>query len=119
MSKWSFLCCLFILCLSMGCSRPGDSLLDQHSSGNTPAGLTGEWIDLSHDFSSETVYWPTADTFNLETVANGVTDKGFYYSANKFCAAEHGGTHVDAPTHFAKDHQSVDQIPLDHLIGQA
>ena len=47
----------------------------------------------------------------------GTTEEGFYYSANKYSAAEHGGTHIDAPVHFAEGHQSVDQIPLDQLIG--
>jgi len=31
--------------------------------------------------------------------------------------AEHGGTHVDAPFHFAKDGITVDQIPLKSLIA--
>lgn len=76
-------------------------------------------VDLSYDFSDQTVYWPTADPFVLQTVAEGRTDKGFYYSAYKFSAAEHGGTHIDAPIHFAESHQTVDQIPLDHLMGPA
>jgi kynurenine formamidase len=80
---------------------------------------SGLLIDLTHDFSSETVYWPTSKPFQLETVFYGVTDKHFFYSAYKFCAAEHGGTHIDAPVHFARDHNSVDQIPLEKLIGPA
>ena len=79
----------------------------------------GEWIDLSHDFAADTVYWPTAEPFKLETVAAGMTDNGYYYSAYQFCAAEHGGTHIDAPVHFAERHDSVDQILLDRLIGPA
>ena len=31
----------------------------------------------------------------------------------------HGGTHIDAPIHFAQGHQTVDQIPLERLIGLA
>ena len=85
-------------------------------SGLLPA---GEWVDLSHDFAADTVYWPTAAPFKLETVAAGMTEKGYYYSAYQFCAAEHGGTHIDAPVHFAQGHDSVDQIPLDRLIGPA
>ena len=27
------------------------------------------WIDLSHDFSAETIYWPTARPFKLEVVS--------------------------------------------------
>ncbi|MEK6482538.1 cyclase family protein [Catalinimonas sp. 4WD22] len=32
-------------------------------------------------------------------------------------SAEHGGTHLDAPVHFAEGQQSVDDIPLENLIG--
>ncbi|MCI0487393.1 MAG: cyclase family protein [Blastocatellia bacterium] len=77
------------------------------------------WIDLSHDFSAETVYWPTAEPFKLDTVAAGMTDKGYYYSAYQFCAAEHGGTHIDAPIHFAEGRKTVDQIPIEQLIAPA
>ena len=76
-------------------------------------------IDLSHDFSEETVYWVTAKEFELDTVFNGQTDKGFYYSANNFTTAEHGGTHIDAPIHFAENKQTVAEIPLERLIGNA
>jgi kynurenine formamidase len=81
--------------------------------------LQGQIIDLTHDFSSETIYWVTAKEFELDTVFNGDTDKGYYYSANNFASAEHGGTHIDAPIHFSKNGQSVNEIPLENLIGSA
>ncbi len=74
-------------------------------------------VDLSHVFSEETIYWVTAKEFELDTVFKGDTGKGFYYSANNFTTAEHGGTHIDAPIHFSKGKQSVDEIPLEKLIG--
>ncbi|WP_455170620.1 cyclase family protein [Aegicerativicinus sediminis] len=76
-------------------------------------------VDLSHAYSDETVYWVTAKEFKLDTVFNGQTDKGYYYSANDFSTAEHGGTHIDAPIHFAKGGQSVHEIPIENLIGKA
>nr|WP_294939033.1 cyclase family protein [uncultured Flavobacterium sp.] len=76
-------------------------------------------IDLSHVFSEETIYWVTAEEFKLDTVYNGQTPKGYFYSANNYSAAEHGGTHVDAPIHFSKTGQSVEEIPLEKLIGKA
>ncbi|MCB7479721.1 cyclase family protein [Christiangramia sediminis] len=76
-----------------------------------------EIIDLTHAFSHETVYWVTAREFKLEEVAKGKTEKGYYYSANNFSTAEHGGTHIDAPIHFAENMQSLDEIPLKQLIG--
>lgn len=78
----------------------------------------GTIVDLSYAFDSQTIYWPTAESFQLQKDFAGVTEKGFYYSANKYSAAEHGGTHIDAPVHFAEGHQSVDQIPLEQLIGE-
>lgn len=77
------------------------------------------WIDLSHDFSSETVYWPTATPFRLDSVFRGQTPGGWHYEANNFSAAEHGGTHLDAPIHFAAAHQTAEQVPLRNLIGLA
>ncbi len=79
----------------------------------------GKWIDLTHDFSSDTVYWPTGDGFKLETVFEGQTAKGYYYTANKYTAEEHGGTHIDAPIHFAEGKQTVDEIPIEKLTGPA
>ncbi|MBJ7880423.1 cyclase family protein [Gelidibacter salicanalis] len=76
-------------------------------------------IDLSHDYSRETIYWVTAKEFQLDTVAYGDTEKGYFYAANNFSTAEHGGTHIDAPIHFAKGTQSVDEIPLEKLMGKA
>lgn len=77
----------------------------------------GQWIDLSHDFSEDTIYWVTAEPFKRTTVAEAKTDKGFYYSAYNFSGAEHGGTHLDAPVHFAEGKKTVDQIELNQLIG--
>jgi kynurenine formamidase len=97
---------LFIPFLTLGCAGKGI-----FSDGN--------WIDLTHDFSEETIYWPTSPTFHKETVYEGHTEKGYYYSAYKFSTAEHGGTHIDAPVHFYEGRNSVDQIPPSQLIGQA
>lgn len=81
--------------------------------------LKGKIIDLTHEFSDETIYWVTAKEFELDVVAKGQTDMGFYYSANNFSTAEHGGTHIDAPIHFAANTQAVNEIPLEKLIGHA
>ncbi|MEW6036937.1 MAG: cyclase family protein [Pseudomonadota bacterium] len=80
---------------------------------------SGRWVDLTHSFSPATIYWPTAEPFHLDEEFSGVTPKGFHYAANRFRASEHGGTHMDAPIHFAADGLSVDQIPVDQLIGPA
>jgi kynurenine formamidase len=86
----------------------------QKRTGGFPSGTI---IDLSYAFDSSTVYWPTAETFKLEKDFEGTTEQGYYYSAYRYSAAEHGGTHIDAPVHFAKGRNSVDEIPLEQLMG--
>lgn len=84
-----------------------------------PAADSAEWIDLTHELSEDAVFWPTAAPFSMTTDFEGLTDKGFYYSAYTFTTAEHGGTHIDAPVHFAQGANHVDEIPLEQLIGDA
>lgn len=79
----------------------------------------GKWVDLTHDFSEETLYWPTAEKFHLESEHHGPTEKGYFYAANRYRASEHGGTHMDAPIHFAEGRKTIDQLPVEQLIGVA
>ena len=80
---------------------------------------SGKFVDLTHSFDEQTIYWPTEKGFELERGPAGVTEKGYYYTANRFCSAEHGGTHIDAPIHFFQGHNTLDTIPLRQLIGRA
>jgi kynurenine formamidase len=79
----------------------------------------GTLVDLSHAYDDRAIYWPTAEPFRLDKVADGITPGGYYYAANNVFTSEHGGTHVDAPLHFAQGHQAVDQIPLERFVGAA
>jgi len=83
-------------------------------------GSAGRWIDLTHPFSESTIYWPT-DTagFELEELAFGPTEGGWFYASYAFRSAEHGGTHLDAPIHFAEGRLTADRIPLSGLMGPA
>lgn len=78
---------------------------------------SGKWIDLTHPFNEESIYWPTAETFTQTKVFAGHTDGDYYYSAYNFAAAEHGGTHMDSPVHFAEGGFTSDQVPVDQMIG--
>lgn len=78
----------------------------------------GEWIDLSYEFSEDTIYWNESDNFKKEVIHEEWTQAGYYYSAYKFCTPEHGGTHLDAPIHFAEERQTVSEIPLSRLIAE-
>lgn len=110
MRYFSFLPVLFVLSCS---EKATHATLQQHLA-------SGQWIDLSYDFSDKTLYWPNNPTgFKLDTQFNGNTPAGYYYSSNAFFTPEHGGTHLDAPVHFAKEKWSSDQIPLQNLLGEA
>ena len=80
---------------------------------------SGDWIDLTHEFGPDTIYWPTSAGFELSSDAKGMTEQGFWYEANTLRTAEHGGTHIDAPVHFAKGKHTTAQVPLRRLIGRA
>jgi kynurenine formamidase len=89
------------------------------SSAKPPVLDDAKLVDLTYTFGSDTIYWPTEEGFRLETEHAGLTPQGYYYAANRFHTAEHGGTHVDAPLHFAEGHLSVDAVPLASLVGPA
>jgi kynurenine formamidase len=101
--------------LASACAPPSTST----SPAANAAFPVGELVDLSHAYDDNTIFWPSAEGFRLEKVAEGMTPGGYYYAANNIFTAEHGGTHLDAPLHFAQGHQAVDEIPLDRLIAPA
>lgn len=103
-----------------GCAPADDAGAPTASVAAVFDGTGGRWVDLTHAFDGETVYWPT-DTlgFQLDTLAYGRTEGGWFYSSFAFSSAEHGGTHLDAPIHFAEGRLTADAIPLSGLMGPA
>jgi len=90
-------------------------------SSRPPIDLKGaRVVDLTYAFDEKTIYWPTSPTsFQLNRLAFGKTEGGYFYASNSFCAPEHGGTHLDAPIHFGEGKRTADQIPVEQLIGPA
>ncbi len=77
-------------------------------------------VDLSHSYGEDTLYWPTSPTaFDKKELEFGMTEDGWFYAAYSICTPEHGGTHIDAPIHFAKDGASTEKIPLENLLAPA
>ncbi len=79
----------------------------------------GKILDMTYAFCGDSIYWPTGKAFKSEKVFRGVNDKGWWYASNDYSANEHGGTHADAPIHFAQNGKFMDQIPLEEWIGPA
>ena len=107
-------CSLFLLSLtillSVACSNGGQP--ESETFTDVP-----RIVDLSYSFEETTLYWPNNMPFQHDEVAYGRTDAGYWYSSFNFAASEHGGTHLDAPVHFAEGKQTVEQIPIERHIG--
>jgi kynurenine formamidase len=77
-------------------------------------------VDLSHPYDENTIYWPNSPSgFELHELSYGHVDGGWFYSSFAYSSPEHGGTHMDAPHHFDEQGQTIDDIPLSNLLGQA
>jgi len=70
-------------------------------------------IDISTKLSDKTVRYRGDPRTKIKTVKDG----RFRTSTISTCL--HTGTHVDAPSHIIKDGKTVDEVPLDCLIGTA
>jgi kynurenine formamidase len=99
------------LVTSLGCvsDHPCDHLVWEHA----------RIVDLTHSFGAETIVWPTEQDFKL--IAQHAEDApgGYYYASNRMEMPEHGGTHIDAPIHFSRGKQTLDEIPIERMIGTA
>lgn len=109
------------LLVAAGCARvsePPPEIVPEPGAVFNLAGA--EVVDLSHSYGADTLYWPTSPSaFELEELFYGMTPAGFFYSANSLSTPEHGGTHLDAPIHFAQGGWAADEIPAERLIGPA
>jgi len=88
------------------------------ASSRSPSLAEGSWIDVTAtlDPSTTPVYEGDAPmTFSFLKDMR----KGDLFTLSAYSLGAHSGTHVDAPMHFVAGGASIDQIPLDRLIGPA
>ena len=97
------------LVTSLGCAS--------HHPRNHMALEQSRIVDLTHSFGSDTIVWPTEQDFKLVVQHAEDTPGGYYYASNRVEMPEHGGTHIDAPIHFSRGKQTLDQVPMERLIG--
>src|SRR5687767_11728071 len=76
-------------------------------------------VDLTYSFDEKAIYWPTAKPFQWEKESWGQSAGGYWYTAARYAASEHGGTHIDAPIHFGEGRMAADEIPPSRLVGPA
>ena len=74
-------------------------------------------IDLTYPFDDRTIYWSQKEKFARTQLAFGRNEAGLWIANFSFAAGEHGGTHMDAPLHFAEAKRSIADIPIGQHIG--
>lgn len=74
-------------------------------------------FDISVPLSTEMPIWPGNPPFEMEAAKS--MQRGDASNVSRVRMGTHTGTHVDAPRHFIEGAPSVDQLPLDQLIGPA
>jgi kynurenine formamidase len=112
---------IVLFALNRKLQAPEKSATDQPLQTNTQSSTINEAkvVDLTYSFDENTIYWPTAQAFKWEKESWGKSAGGYWYTAARYAASEHGGTHLDAPIHFAEGRASVDELTLPRLIGPA
>ncbi|MCG7853699.1 MAG: cyclase family protein, partial [Methanosarcinaceae archaeon] len=78
--------------------------------------MRGKVIDISVGISTDTPVYPGDPIPEIERIAS-IEKDGFAVSSISF--GSHTGTHIDAPSHAIKDGRTIDQVPLDNLVGRA
>jgi arylformamidase len=73
--------------------------------------------DVTVPLSAEVPTFPGDPRFQME-FSHRIAE-GEPYNVAKVTLGVHSGTHVDAPYHFLADGATVDQLPLELLIGRA
>jgi arylformamidase len=74
------------------------------------------WIDISTSIEKGMMHWPGDPDVRIERFAS-IAEHG--YAASRISMSAHTGTHVDAPAHYFEGGATLDELPLDALIGPA
>jgi len=75
-----------------------------------------EWIDISIPLRKDMVHWPT-DPVPPSIDFMHHKDKDKQITTSQMTINSHHGTHVDAPRHFNPGGTSIDEMPLDTIMG--
>jgi arylformamidase len=76
-----------------------------------------KFLDISLPVSPDLPVWPGDPPIILQRYRS--IAKGNASNDSKLACSVHAGTHVDAPAHFLEKGATVEQLPLDTLIGPA
>jgi arylformamidase len=72
--------------------------------------------DITISLSNETPVWEGDKRVNISQ--DSMISSGADYNISRLEMSVHAGTHIDAPFHLMADGSTIDQIPLERLIGK-
>ena len=75
------------------------------------------FYDVTLAISNTLITWPTDPTVSIRKTR--LISQGNSCNVSELKLGSHCGTHIDAPYHFEENSITIDQIPLDSLIGNA
>jgi len=75
------------------------------------------WIDISIPLRDAMVHWPNDPPVSIKRIQD--IEHGATANLSAISMGAHSGTHIDAPIHFLKQGQGIDNIPIDTLVGRA
>ncbi|MGB6430768.1 MAG: cyclase family protein [Candidatus Acidiferrales bacterium] len=97
-------------------SRPTPQMMNDSWLSGIASGQT-RVVDLTYAIAAGLPSWPGSPA-TFEATVNATIAKDGHF-ARTFTLYEHYGTHMDAPAHFAEGKETLDQIPVNHLMGPA
>jgi kynurenine formamidase len=89
------------------------------------SGSQAEIADLTHGFDEDTIYISMMKKFNLNMLFEGYWNNGgvmpntTWLGYGEYSAGEHGGTHMDAPSHFVENGKNIGDLDVKNFIGPA
>ena len=76
-----------------------------------------KWIDATLPIQANMISWPSDPSVKISAYKEIRT--GGSSNVSLLSLGSHAGTHVDAPCHFLDNGRSVDQMPMDAMVGLA
>lgn len=77
--------------------------------------MNPSFYDITQTISDTIITWPTDPAVSIRKTKK--ISRGDAWNLSELTFSSHCGTHIDAPYHFDENGITVDQIPLDSLIG--
>ena len=75
-----------------------------------------KFVDLTHPISEDMPVYPGTEQ-PVITTGCSIEETGFL--EKKITFFSHTGTHIDAPAHMLKDHNTLNMLPIEHFYGSA